>query len=31
VPERVTLDIAYGRQIAGGRPQRLTVGAKLSF
>jgi hypothetical protein len=31
MPERVTLDIAYGRQIAGGRPQRLSVGAKLSF
>ena len=31
VPERVTLDIAYGRQITGGRPKLLSVGAKLSF
>ncbi len=31
VPERVTLDIAYGRQMASGRPKLLSVGAKLSF
>lgn len=31
LPERLSLDLSYGRQISTGRPQRLTLGAKLSF
>jgi hypothetical protein len=31
LPERLSLDASYGQQITGGRPQRLTLGAKFSF
>lgn len=31
VPETLTLDIAYGQQMAGGRPKFLSLGVKLSF
>jgi hypothetical protein len=31
VPDTVTLDIAYGQQMVGGRPKALSLGLKLSF
>jgi hypothetical protein len=31
LPQRLVLDIAYGRQITGGRPSALSLGAKLAF
>lgn len=30
-PERLFVDVSWGRQITGGRPQLLTLGAKLAF
>jgi hypothetical protein len=31
VPEKWVLDIAYGQQLAGGRPKALSLGLKLAF
>lgn len=31
VPDRLTLDVAWGRQIAGGRPTALSAGLKVAF
>lgn len=31
VPNRLVLDVAYGRQITGGRPAAVSVGIKLAF
>jgi hypothetical protein len=31
VPDTLTLDIAYGQQMVGGRPKAMSVGLKLSF
>jgi hypothetical protein len=31
LPESLTLDLAYGRRIVGGRPSSLSVGATLAF
>ncbi len=31
VPDALTLDIAYGQQMAGGRPKAMSLGLKLSF
>lgn len=31
VPDTLTLDMAYGQQLVGGRPQAMSLGLKLSF
>ena len=31
VPDTLTLDMAYGQQLVGGRPKTLSLGLKLSF
>lgn len=31
VPDRLVLDVAYGRQMVGGRPSAVSVGIKLAF
>lgn len=31
VPDRWVLDVAYGQQMAGGRPKTMSLGVKLSF
>jgi len=31
LPDTLTLDIAYGQQMVGGRPKSLSLGVKLSF
>lgn len=31
VPDTLSLDIAYGQQMVGGRPKSLSLGVKLSF